>query len=172
MEERLFTLDAQFLFDAVVLSLSMLVLLTALSFLLFNPVRNLLEKRKQRIAADQETAQREKQEAISFKEEYDKKLKEVDKEAEEILSATRKKAKKNEMKMLAEAKEEAARIISRANAEVELEKKQAMDDMKQEMITIASMMAEKVVSDSMDTNVQEKLFEDTLKEIGENTWQN
>ena len=172
MEGRLFTLDAQFLFDAVVLSLSMLVLLTALSFLLFNPVRNLLEKRKQRIAADQETAQREKQEAISFKEEYDKKLKEVDKEAEEILSATRKKAKKNEMKMLAEAKEEAARIISRANAEVELEKKQAMDDMKQEMITIASMMAEKVVSDSMDTNVQEKLFEDTLKEIGENTWQN
>ena len=171
MEGRLFTLDAQFLFDAVVLSLSMLVLLTALSFLLFNPVRNLLEKRKQRIAADQETAQREKQEAISFKEEYDKKLKEVDKEAEEILSATRKKAKKNEMKMLAEAKEEAARIISRANAEVELEKKQAMDDMKQEMITIASMMAEKVVSDSMDTNVQEKLFEDTLKEIGENTWQ-
>ena len=172
MEGRLFTLDAQFLFDAVVLSLSMLVLFTALSFLLFNPVRNLLEKRKQRIAADQETAQREKQEAISFKEEYDKKLKEVDKEAEEILSATRKKAKKNEMKMLAEAKEEAARIISRANAEVELEKKQAMDDMKQEMITIASMMAEKVVSDSMDTNVQEKLFEDTLKEIGENTWQN
>ena len=172
MEGRLFTLDAQFLFDAVVLSLSMLVLFAALSFLLFNPVRNLLEKRKQRIAADQETAQREKQEAISFKEEYDKKLKEVDKEAEEILSATRKKAKKNEMKMLAEAKEEAARIISRANAEVELEKKQAMDDMKQEMITIASMMAEKVVSDSMDTNVQEKLFEDTLKEIGENTWQN
>lgn len=172
MEERLFTLDAQFLFDAVVLSLSMLVLFTALSFLLFNPVRNLLEKRKQRIAVDQETAQREKQEAISFKEEYDKKLKEVDKEAEEILSATRKKAKKNEMKMLTEAKEEAARIISRANAEVELEKKQAMDDMKQEMITIASMMAEKVVSDSMDTNVQEKLFEDTLKEIGENTWQN
>ena len=100
------------------------------------------------------------------------KIKEVDKEAEEILSATRKKAKKNETKMLAEAKEEAARIISRANAEVELEKKQAMDDMKQEMITIASMMAEKVVSDSMDTNVQEKLFEDTLKEIGENTWQN
>ena len=171
MEGRLFTLDAQFLFDAVVLSLSMLVLFAALSFLLFNPVRNLLEKRRQRIATDQEIAQREKQEAISFKEEYDKKLKEVDKEAEEILSATRKKAKKNEMKMLTEAKEEAARIILRANAEVELEKKQAMDDMKQEMITIASMMAEKVVSDSMDTNVQEKLFEDTLKEIGENTWQ-
>ena len=172
MEGRLFTLDAQFLFDAVVLSLSMLVLFAALSFLLFNPVRAMLEKRRQRIVADQRIAAHEKQEAISFKEEYETRLKEVDKEAEEILNATRKKAKKNEMKILAEAKEEANRIIDRASAEVELEKKQAMDNMKQEMITIASMMAEKVVSDSIDTNVQEKLFEDTLKEIGEQTWQN
>ena len=47
--ERLFTLDAQFLFDAVVLALSMLVMFTFLSYLLFEPVRNLLEKRRQRV---------------------------------------------------------------------------------------------------------------------------
>ena len=172
MEGRLFTLDAQFLFDAVVLALSMLVLFAALSFFLFNPVRDLLEKRRKRIAEDQEVARREKAEAISYKEEYDKKLKEVGKEAEQILSETRKKAKQNEVKIVAEAKEEAARIVSRANAEVDLEKKRALDDMKQEMITIASMMAEKVVGDSIDADVQDKLFEDTLQEIGEHTWRN
>lgn len=89
--DRLFTLDAQFLFDAVVLGLSMLLLFTILSYLLFNPVRSLLEKRRQRVLDDQETAKREKQEAIAYKEEYDRKLKEVDKEAQEILSAARKK---------------------------------------------------------------------------------
>ena len=172
MEGRLFTLDAQFLFDAVVLSLSMLVLFAALSFFLFEPVRDLLEKRRKRIAEDQEVARREKEEAISYKEEYDNKLKEVGKEAEQILSETRKKAKQNEVKIVAEAKEEAARIISRANAEVDLEKKRALDDMKHEMITIASMMAEKVVGDSIDADVQDKLFEDTLQEMGEHTWQN
>ena len=169
--ERLFTLDAQFLFDAIVLALSMLVLFTALSYLLFNPVRDMLEKRKQRVVDDQETAKREKAEAIAFKEEYDLKLKQVDKEAEAILSEARKKAKQNEMKIVAEAKEEAARIIARANAEVELEKKRALDGMKQEMITIAAMMAEKVVAASIDTNVQESLIDETLKEMGEGTWQ-
>ena len=168
--ERLFTLDAQFLFDAVVLALSMLVLFTALSYLLFNPVRDMLEKRKQRVVDDQETAKREKAEAIAFKEEYDLKLKQVDKEAEVILSEARKKAKKNEMKIVADAKEEAARIMARANAEIELEKKRALDDMKQEMIVIAAMMAEKVVSASIDTNVQESLIDETLKEMGEGTW--
>ena len=168
--ERLFGLDIQLLFDTVVLALSMLLLFTVLSFLLFNPVRELLEKRRQRIVDDQETAKKEKQEAIAYKEEYDKKLKEVEKEAQEILSAARKKAKQNEAKIVAEAKEEAARIIARANVEVELEKKRALDDMKQEMITIASMMAAKVVSASIDTKAQESLIDETLKEMGEGTW--
>ena len=168
--ERLFTLDAQFLFDTVVMALSMLVMFELLSYFLFNPVRDMLEKRKQRVADDQETAKREKEDAIAFKEEYDQKLKQVDKEAEEILSEARKRAKQNEVKIIAEAKEEAARIIARANAEIELEKKRALDDMKQEMITIASMMAQKVVSTSIDAKVQESLIEETLKEMGEGTW--
>ena len=168
--ERLFTLDAQFLFDAVVLALSMLVLFTALSYLLFNPVRDMLEKRRQRVVDDQETAKREKAEAIAYKEEYDLKLKQVEKEAEVILSEARKKAKQNELKIVADAKEEAARIMARANAEIELEKKRALDDMKQEMIEVAAMMAEKVVAASIDTNVQESLIDETLKEMGEGTW--
>ena len=168
--ERLFTLDAQLAFDTFVLALSMLLLFTLLSYLLFNPVRDLLAKRQQRIVDDQEAAKKEKEEAISYKEEYDKKLREVDKEAQEILSETRKKAMKTEAKIIADAKEEAARIIERANAQIELEKKHALDDMKQEMITIASLMAQKVVAASIDTNVQESLIEETLKEMGESTW--
>ena len=169
--ERLFSLDAQFLFDTIVLALSMLVLFTLLSYILFNPVRDMLEKRRQRVADEQETAKRERQEAVAYKEEYEQKLKEIKKEAEEILSEARKKAMKNEAKIVAEAKEEAARIMERANAEIELEKKHALDDMKQEMIAIATMMAQKIVAASIDTKVQEGLIEETLKEMGEHTWQ-
>ena len=43
--------------------------------------------------------------------------------------------------------------------------------MKQEMISIASMMAAKAVSASVDVKVQEELLDKTLKEMGENTWQ-
>ncbi|MBQ8558652.1 MAG: F0F1 ATP synthase subunit B [Tyzzerella sp.] len=168
--ERLFSLDAQFLFDVAVMALSMLVLFTLLSYLLFNPVRDMLEKRRQRVVDDQESAKREKAEAIAYREEYEQKLKEVDKEVQVILSDARKRALQNEAKIVAEAKEEAARIIARANAEIELEKKHALNDMKQEMITIASMMAEKVVAASIDTNVQESLIDETLKEMGEGTW--
>lgn len=170
--ERLFGLDAQLIFDAVVLGLSMLVLFTLLSYLLFNPVREMLEKRKQRVLQEQENAKREREEAVAYREEYEKKLNEIQKEAEAILSESRKKAMKNEAQIVAEAKQEATRIMDRANSEIELEKIRALDGMKQEMISIASMMAEKVVTAAIDTDVQESLIDETLKEMGESTWQN
>lgn len=168
--ERLFNIDAQLLFDTVVMACSMLVLFTAMSYLFFNPVRDMLENRKKRVADEQEAAKAEHKEAVAYKEEYELKLKEADKEVQEILSEARKKAMKQEAKIVAEAKEEAAKIIERANNEIELEKKRALDDMKQEMITIASMMAGKVVAASIDTNIQDSLIDETLKEMGEQTW--
>ena len=157
--ERLFNLDAQLLFDACTLAIAMFVLFTLLSYLLFEPVRKMLDERKRRVKEEQDTAKKERADAVVFKEEYETKLKEVDKEAQVT-----------ESQIVAEAKEEAARIIARANAEVELEKKRALDEMKQEMVAIASLMAGKVVKASIDTNVQESLIDETLKEMGERTW--
>ena len=74
---------------------------------------------------------------------YEDKIKSIDKEAQEILDAARKKAKKQEADILAEAREEANRIVDRANREIELEKKKALEDMKTEIVSIASLMAEK-----------------------------
>ena len=108
--------------------------------------------------------------ARALKEEDEAKLKDIDKEAETILSEARKKALANENKIVADAKEEAARIIERANVEAELEKKKAADDVKREMVVLASMLAGKVVNAAIDTTVQDSLIEETLKEIGEGTW--
>ena len=71
-----------------------------------------------------------------------------------------------------EAKEEAARIVKHAQEEALLEKKHAMNDMKQEMITVASLMAQKVVASSITAEIQSTLVDETLKEMGESTWQN
>ena len=118
-----------------------------------------------------DTANKEKQDALVLKAEYEEKLKNAETEAEEILSKARKRALKNERAILDEAKEEAARIIANANVQIELEKKKAMDDLKQEVVNIATMMAGKVVAVSIDEKLSNQLIEDTLKEMGDDTWQ-
>lgn len=170
--QRIFDLDPQLLHDAVILLINIFILFFLGSYLLFNPVRNLLKKRQDMIEADLENAKKDKEEAAVLKSEYDNKLKNADKEVDQILSDARKKALTREEQIVDEAKTEAARIIERANAEAELEKKKAADDMKKEMIAVATMMAGKVVSASIDTNIQESLVDETLSEMGDKTWQN
>lgn len=168
----LFNLDAQLLFDTILLAVAVFFLFLLMSYLLFDPARKLLKDRQERIANDINSAKDDKETAAALKAEYEGRLKEIDKEAEEILSEARQKAIKNEAKIIDEAKEEASRIIKRAQEEAELEKKHAMDDMKQEMIQIASLMAQKVVSASIDTQIQDTLVDETLKEMSNSTWQN
>ena len=166
----LFNLDAQLLCDTALLAIAVFFLFMLMSYLLFNPARKLLKDRQERIANDIDSAKEDKESAAALKAEYESKLKDSDKEAEQILAEARQKALKNEAKIVDEAKAEASRIIKRAQEEAELEKKHAMDDMKQEMIQIASLMAQKVVAASIDTNIQDTLVEETLKEMGESTW--
>ena len=169
--EFLFGLDAQLVFDTLLMAISLFFLFMAMSYLLFNPVRKMLRNRQEKIASDIDSAIADKKDAAELKAEYEAKLKNIEKEAEQILSEARQKALKNEARIVDEAKEEAARIIKRANEEAELSKKRAMDEVKQEMITVASMMAAKVVAANIDTTVQDALVEQTLKEMGDSTWQ-
>lgn len=169
--ERLFGLDAQLLFELVLTAIAVFLLFVALSYILFNPVRDMLKKRQEMVQETKDTANREKDDALQMKAEYEARLKNAEAEAEEILSQARKRALKNERVILDEAKEEAARIIANANVQIELEKKKAMDDLKQEVISIATMMAGKVVAASMDEKLSNQLIEDTLKEMGDDTWQ-
>lgn len=167
---RVFDLDLQLLQDAVFMMIAIFVLFLAASYFLFNPVREMMEKRKNKIKDELEDAAKNQEEAKAMKEEYSAKLKDIDKETEKILAEARKKALENENRILAEAKEEASRITERARNEAELEKQKAADDVKREMVVLASLMAGKVVKASIDTTVQDSLVEDTLKEIGDSTW--
>ena len=169
MEPRVFDLDLQLLADSALMIVAVFVLFLIASYLLFNPVRDMMAKRQAKIKGELDDA--DKEDAAALKAEYEEKLKNVDKEAEEILSDARKRALANENRIVADAKEEASRIIERAKVEAALEKEKAADDMKREMVVLASMIAGKVVKASIDTTVQESLVNETLKEIGESTWQ-
>ena len=167
---RLFDLDIQLLHDALLTLVAVFVLFLACSYFFFNPARKFLEKRKQGIADDIQSAKSEREEAERLKKEYEEKLSGVDSQVEQILSDARKKALSNENKIIIEAKEEADRIIERANQEAKLEKQRVAHEVKTEMVSVATAMAGKIVATFIDEATQERLLDETLKEMGENTW--
>ena len=166
MEPRLFNLDPQLLHDAVLLAIAVFVMFLFLSYMLFNPAREMLKKRQDKVKNDIDSAEKSREDAAKLKEEYENRLREIHKEEDAILSAARQKALENETKIIDQAKAEAANIIERANHQAELEMKKAQDEIKKEIITVASMVAGKAVSEKLDIEIQDSLIDDTLKEIG------
>ena len=127
---RLFNLDFQLLHDSLLTLIAVFVLFLGGSFFFFNPARKFLEKRKQGIADDIESARKEKEEAERLKSEYEDKLKNVDTEVEGILSDARQRALANENRIVADAREEAGKIIDNAHREANLEKLKVADEVK------------------------------------------
>jgi ATP synthase F0, B subunit len=170
--DRLIGFDPQLLADAAIVGVNVLILFAILTYLLFDPVRKVLNDRRERIAVELQDAASKEEKANAMKAEYEFKLKDINKEADRILEDARKKAKIKEEEILSNAREEAERITDRANKQIEMEKKKAMDDMKQEMVGLAAIIAQKAITSSMNVDVQASLVDETLKEMGEGIWQN
>lgn len=171
-DQRIFGLDPQLLFQMCFQMLAVFILFLLGSYLLIDPVRKILNNRKERVMKDVRDAEQSRQEAEALREEYDKKLKEIHQTAEQILDESRRKALVREEEILADARQEAGRIIENAQREAELEKKRVKDEVKQEIISVSTLLSEKIIGASVNADKQNDLFEQTLKEMGEATWQN
>lgn len=167
---RIFGLDSQLLFDILFQGIAVFLLFLFVGYLLINPVKKVIADRQAKIQSDIENAARDRETAAKLKTEYDGKIAEVKSEAETILSDARKKAVKSENNIISEAKEEAARIVSGASKEAELEKLKVKDEVRVEIINVASAMAGKIVEGEMDRAKQDQLIDETLEEIGDSTW--
>lgn len=169
-EGHMLDLSPQLISDIIIQGIAIFILFFFLSNVLFEPVKKVLANRTEKIKNDIESAAKDKEDAAALKAEYDEKLKSVEKEKEEILSAARRNAQKREAEIVEEANAEAARIIARANQEIELEKSKVSDEMRKEIVRVATAMAAKIIEQQIDESRQDALIEDTLKEMGGSTW--
>ena len=168
--DRMFGLDWQLLADSTLTIIAVFVLFAVMSYFLFNPARKMLKDRQEKIKGELDSAKNDMENAQKLKAEYEKKLEGINKEAESILSEARKKALDDQERIVAAARQEADRIVEHARNEAALEKEKLADDIRKEMIGVASAMAGKVVEGLLDPVAQLKLIAQALKEMGERTW--
>lgn len=168
---RIIGFDSQLIFDSIITGINVFILFFALSYFLFNPVQKVLHNRSEKIKNEIENAKTKEAEAIALRDEYEKKLADTRQEVDSIIDDARKNAKKLSEDIVANAKVEAQNIVARGNKEIELEKAKAVDDLKNQVISISTLLASKIVKDNIDAKNNDKLFEETLNEIGATTWQ-
>lgn len=170
LDGRIITLDINTLRELIFQVVQTLILFFVLSKLLYKPVSNFLRQRKESISNEISEANQIKEEALKMKEEYEFKIGNVSKEADEILALAHKKAIDNESQIIKEAKEEATLIKKRAETDVEMAIEQAKDNVRKEIIEVANLMTKKVINISLDEEKHKEFIDQATQELGDVKW--
>lgn len=81
----------------MITGINIFILFFVMSYFLFNPAREVLEKRRKRIAGDLETAKTSREDALALKAEYEDKIKSIDKRRRKFSTQRGKKRKSRKL---------------------------------------------------------------------------
>lgn len=172
MDSFILTLDVQLLYSVIIQLITTGILCTILSKLLYKPVTQFLEKRRERIENNINEANKKLADADSLKAEYEIKLKEIEKEKATILEEARARGKQNEALIIEEAKKEAESIKNRAMLDIQREQEKIKEDVKLQIIEVSSLVASKFIKENINEAEQNKLVDQVIADLGEVKWQN
>lgn len=171
-EGRVFGLDSQTLISIGIQLFNGSILAVALAFILYNPVKDFMEKRREKIQKKIDDSDATMFKANELIDEYEAKLKNIDKEGMDILESARLKANDERKIILEDAKKEADEIKKKSLDSIAADKKRFEQESRLYIIELASLMAQRHISQNIKDEDQDRIFEETLAEMEDARWQN
>ena len=144
-----------------------LVLVAALAKFAWRPLLEALERRQDQIRKSLDDAQKAKQELEKLNVESQRILAAARTEAEQILSNTRSDANRFREELKQKAQAEAAGIVKNAEKQIELETARALQQIRTEAVDISVAIASKLLARNVSKEDNERLIEETFKQIEE-----
>ncbi|NLF35450.1 MAG: ATP synthase F0 subunit B [Clostridiales bacterium] len=168
----MFALDQQTLISVAAQLVNFCLLAVILGLILYKPVQKYMRERTERISGQIEDAQLKMSKAEALKAEYETKLSEITVERAQVLESARLDAAERSRQMLDEARIEASAITERAKESILAEKERLKRETWQHIVEVSSLMAEKVIQRSIDSETHQRLFEEAMAELEELPWPN
>ena len=134
--------------------LSQIIVFAILAFLLakllYNPILNMLEKRKEQIAKGLEDARAAEEARARADEEAAQIVEAARKQAQGIIAEANTSAEQVRTNIKVQAEEEARRIHSQAEEDAEMKRDQALTEMRSQISSLAIAAAQKILGESLD----------------------
>ncbi len=152
----------------IIISLANLTILFLLvKKFLFKPVKNILDKRQSEIDDRYNLADEKEKNASHNQKLWEEKIQTVQSEADAIISDAKNIARESEEKIISEARIRAQGIIRQAETDAELEYKKAVDGIKEEIVNVSEVIAEKLLEREINTDDHRNLIDSYIEKIGD-----
>jgi F-type H+-transporting ATPase subunit b len=128
-----------------------------------------LKDRESFITSTLDKIETDKKDIEDIKADYEKKAHEMQAQSAAALNKAIADGEKIRESMAEEAKKEGAKIIVEARAEIEIEKRKAIGEVKDAIVEISMMAAEKAIRKKVTKKDQLSMVDDYIKEIGKSS---
>jgi len=149
-----FSEDAVALFDfngtLPLMALQFILLTTALTFLFYKPVSQILEKRETFINGNLANASEKLLKANELCQQYEEQLKEAKLSAQAIVTKAETEAKEIVSGEINEARTTTAALLEKTNKELEEQKKVALEKLEVQIDELSQLIKEKLVGSALD----------------------
>ncbi|RVU71268.1 MULTISPECIES: F0F1 ATP synthase subunit B [Lactobacillus] len=129
----------------------------------WGPVSDMMEKRRQKVIEDLDSAADNRKKAETLANEREAALKNSRQEATKILSDAKANAQKTSDKIVADANSDAASIRKKAEADAKQAKTDALNDARGQVADISVAIAEKVIAKNLSAEDQKDLVDQFIK---------
>lgn len=146
--------------------LNLVILYLLVKKFLYQPVKKMLAQRQATIDNEYKEAEEAKQKALSDKQTYEEKLSQAKSQADSLIQSAVQTAHTREQQILAEAKGRADDIRRQAEADARLELRKAEQTIKDEIVTVGTLLAGKVLDRELNEADHKKLIDALIDEIG------
>lgn len=151
------------LLDMIIQITATLILVLIVKKFFWGRITDFLDKRKKYMDDELLSAQKANEEAEKLKEERDKEFADLRKKSKEYLESAKNRGKDEKQRIIEEAKREANSILTNTQKEISAEKRKARKELETEVVSIATLMAEKVIKKKIDKKEFENLTIDDIE---------
>ncbi|WP_027087143.1 F0F1 ATP synthase subunit B [Cohnella panacarvi] len=156
-----------FLWENFVIQLiAFLILFLLLQRYAFKPLFGIMEKRRQMVQEQMETAQKNRSEADQYIEEQKQALQQARKEAYDIIELAKSTGSKQADDIVVAARNEADRLKNEAVREIESEKNKAVASLKAEVSGLSVQIASKIIEKQVDEKANSEIVNKYLEDVG------
>jgi F-type H+-transporting ATPase subunit b len=145
-----------------------LILYLLLSKFAFGPLFGMMEKRRQLVKDQLQTADNNRKQAEQLLEEQKQALQQARKEAYDIIEQAKQTSTKQADEIIHAARAETTRLKDEALQDIVSEKNKAVAALRSQVGAMSVMIASKIIEKQIDEKSQEQLVEHYLKEVGGN----
>jgi F-type H+-transporting ATPase subunit b len=130
----------------------------------FGPVGQAIEKRRAQIATSIDEAESSRDEALRLLEDYRQRLAEARKEADELRERGRREGERARQELVSTAEQQRDRILTDSRTQLDAQQRQAMSDIRDDVVGLALLAAERVTRKSLSDDDHRRLVEQALDE--------